>query len=268
MRTRFAPTPSGYLHTGNVVHLAVVRNVASELGASIALRIDDIDTPRLRREYLDDIFEVMQWMEVGWDQGPRTTDDVLNRGGMGVTPAHMCAVLNRARAAGLDTYACNCSRRELAAHTGQPCGCSVASVDWEPGVTALRMRIPRGTVVSIDGVSIDVSHELGDVVLWRRDDLPSYQLASVIADAQLGTDLLIRGVDLRTSTALQVHLAPALGAPELATARTLHHRLIVDTQGRKLSKSAGAQGRPLERTPELRSRIEDIAADVTAEILG
>jgi glutamyl-tRNA synthetase len=78
---------------------------------------------------------------------------------------------------------------------------------------------------------------MGDFVIWRRDDLPSYQLVSVIEDRDLGTTHIVRGEDLLASTAAQIFLAPALGADTLVTAFYLHHPLLTDVNGVKLSKS-------------------------------
>ncbi|MHB1211957.1 MAG: glutamate--tRNA ligase family protein, partial [Candidatus Nanopelagicales bacterium] len=72
MRTRFAPTPSGYLHEGNAVNAVLTSWLAQQVGADIALRIDDVDATRFRREFIDDILAVLAWLDVPWSLGPRT----------------------------------------------------------------------------------------------------------------------------------------------------------------------------------------------------
>ena len=95
----------------------------------------------------------------------------------------------------------------------------------------------------------------GDHVLWRRDDLPAYQLGSVVADEDLGVTAIVRGVDLLESSALQLHLAAMLPAPGFRAVDLRHHALLAAPDGHKLSKSAGAQAHPLEHTDHLRAQV-------------
>jgi glutamyl/glutaminyl-tRNA synthetase len=101
----------------------------------------------------------------------------------------------------------------------------------------VRLRVPVGTLVSVQGASIDISATLGDVVIWRRDGLPAYHLVSVIEDATMGTTHIIRGEDLRATSALQIYLAGLLGLESVVQATYIHHPLVLGPDGRKLSKS-------------------------------
>jgi glutamyl/glutaminyl-tRNA synthetase len=106
----------------------------------------------------------------------------------------------------------------------------------------------------------------GDHVLWRRDDLPAYQLGSVVADEDLRVTTIVRGVDLLESSALQLHLAGMLPAPGFRGVDLRHHALLTAPDGHKLSKSAGVQAHPLEHTEALREQVRTWAADLGAPI--
>jgi glutamyl-tRNA synthetase len=101
----------------------------------------------------------------------------------------------------------------------------------------LRVHVPTDTTISINGVDLHLDLELGDFVIWRRDDLPAYQLVSVVEDRDLGTTHIVRGEDLLASTAAQIFIASSLGADNLVTAHYVHHPLLTDVSGAKLSKS-------------------------------
>ena len=116
----------------------------------------------------------------------------------------------------------------------------------------------------MEDVPVDVAEEIGDVVVWRRDDLPAYHLASIVEDRDLGVTDVVRGEDLRASTAVQVFLAPYLGADAFARARFVHHALVTDASGAKLSKSQAGTGRPLDRSPHARSQVWDVARSLGA----
>jgi len=249
MITRFAPTPSGFLHLGNAVNAELVARLAAQESGSIVLRIDDIDAARARREYADDIVGVLDWLGIGVSV-TCTQSDRLDR---------YRDALVAARGPGF--YACSCSRRELdgTATGGCPGGCRTAGLRLSPGETALRVVVPGGTTVEVDGLHVHVDAALGDFVVWRRDDLPAYQLASVVDDVDLGITHIVRGIDLLESTAAQVFLADALGLPRFAATAFLHHDLVAGPDGTKLSKSQVERGRPLPRTDEMRRVISDMA---------
>lgn len=256
MITRFAPTPSGYLHIGNAVNAQLVAWLAEAHGGTVALRIDDMDAARFRHEYLHDIFDVLRWLGIEWQLGPSDARDVQARQSLPRRTAYYRAELAAAGDRGLEIYACRCSRSQLAGPPtgGCPGGCRTAGHEYVAGETALRARIPDA-----------VAPEVGDVVLWRRDDLPAYHLASVIDDRDLGVTHVVRGEDLRASTAIQVHLAPFLDAASFAGAEFVHHRLLTDAGGAKLSKSTLVSG-PMPRTAGLRDAVAQAAVGLGADV--
>lgn len=239
--TRYAPTPSGYLHAGNLVNFTFTRDLAMEVGADIALRIDDADAARYRREYVDDIFETLRVHGLEWHIGPHDTDDFERRWSQRHKTEAYRRVL-RDLVDEMDTYACACSRTVQRAVPTGGCagGCRALHLPLEPERTALRVVVSADTCIEVSGVTVDLSAEMGDFVVWRRDDLPAYQLVSVVEDRDLGTTHIVRGEDLLASSAAQIWLARGLGAANVAHATYVHHPLVLDAAGRKLSKSQTA----------------------------
>ncbi len=247
MRTRLAPTPSGFLHRGNIANFAVTAEFARANDLELGLRIDDADAARSRPEYVADIFRILDLMQISWSFGPRDCGDFAARWSQAArTERYRSALANDGLAPHL--YVCACSRTQAGRATGGcPGGCRSLDLPLVTGETAVRLHIPRGTTVPMAGRAIDLAEELGDVILWRRDDLPAYHLVTVIEDEALGITHIIRGEDLLPSSALHVHLAERMGLRGVATATYVHHPLVCDANGRKLSKSTLAQPRPLTR---------------------
>jgi len=266
--TRIAPTPSGYLHLGNAVNFALIALLASRWDAESVVRIDDMDSSRSRSEYVDDIFATLEWLEIEWAKGPRDRADFEREFTMAARIDYYRSQLDVLDASGLELFACACSRADLAAKGGLRCAgeCRSAGLDLATDQTALRLHIPDGTTVEMSGQSIDLAAAHGDVVLWRRDGVPAYHLASVIEDRDLGITDIVRGADLLESSALHDWLAPHLGADDLARANFVHHALVMDDSGAKLSKSQLASG-PLERTQKTRDDVRQRAAEL-ADSLG
>lgn len=246
--TRLAPTPSGFLHEGNALNFLLVSALAQSIDADVALRIDDLDVHRCRTEYADDIFDVLGWLDITWQHGPRDRADLEAHHSLRTRTEYYRTELDSARAKGMDAFACRCTRTAIATSGGHSCvaSCREQAFGLVPGESALRTSTPHG-----------------DVVLWRRDDLPAYHLASIIEDRDLGTTHVVRGDDLRESTAIQRFLAPHFDAADFASAVFLHHRLITDDYGRKLSKSTITTG-PIVRDDAARARLQSVisSADV------
>lgn len=256
MRTRIAPTPSGFLHEGNAVNFVLVSWLARQHGGVVVLRIDDMDRDRYRREYVDDVFAVLDWLAIAVDEGPSTTDqfeaDYSMQAHRDIYRERMLAL----RASPLvETYACSCSRHQLA--LGQVCRCRELDLELAPERTALRVHVPESLH--------DVLETMGDFVVWRRDDTASYQLASVVEDERLAITHIVRGVDLLPSTAAQRLIAPAIAATTFEQTVVLHHPLITDASGAKLSKSQRKRG-PMARRADARARILESAARIAPQI--
>lgn len=238
MRTRIAPTPSGYLHTGNAVNFALVDAFAKTRGCEIALRIDDLDAPRVRPEFVEDIFRVLMWLDIEWQVGPRAAADLESWG----QKRHMRDYV-QARdvllAQGDAFYACACSRGN---RRSSRCVCASQTLTLETDQTSLRMRWKSGE----------------DPVVWRRDGLPAFHLTSVVDDDRMGVTHVVRGEDLQESTEFQQALSLRLPGNRFSSTHALHHPLVLDASGRKLSKSAGAGSRPMVLNSELRKEIHGI----------
>lgn len=258
--TRFAPTPSGYLHTGNLVNLVLTHWLSRASGGRLLLRIDDFDIARIREAYLADVFRAIDWLDVEIDDGPSGPRDFHARWSMSHRMDRFAGARDRLMAGQhQEVFVCACSRVQLGPDRTCVAGCRQQDVPLAPGRSALRISVPQGA-----GHTLALSP--GDHVLWRRDGLPAYQLGSVVADEDLGVTAIVRGVDLLGSSALQLHLAHLLPAPGFANVDLRHHELVTAPDGRKLSKSAGAGATPLVHTAALRREVFQRAARAAAAI--
>lgn len=237
--TRIAPTPSGFLHEGNRRNFALTAQMAREHDLTLALRIDDIDAARYRAEYVYDIFAVLHEMDISWTVGPRDVEDFERHWAQRSRLDIYRTIRDDLRGSALATYVCRCSRQAMASHRGGGCpaGCWTRDLPLVAGESCLRARIGDNCTVTVEGVDLDLTGSMGDFVVWRRDDLPAYQLVSVVEDERLGTTHIVRGEDLLASSAAQILLAQALNYTAVPTAHFFHHPLVLDANGHKLSKS-------------------------------
>jgi glutamyl-tRNA synthetase len=241
VRSRLAPTPSGFLHLGNAVNFLHTWLLVRKAGGALKLRIDDLDSNRCRPEYIEDIFRQLDWLGLDWDEGPSTPDDFARHHSQRLRLDRYREALELLRA-GDCLFACTCSRKEILQHS--PGGLypgTCRQLNLRPvGPYAWRLRVEPGTSLEIGGVSRELALEMGDFVVWRRDGQPAYQLASLVDDRDDRTNLIVRGEDLRGSTAAQLYLAAQLSWHEFAGSRFIHHPLLPAPDGRKLSKSDDA----------------------------
>lgn len=230
-RTRIAPTPSGYLHLGNVLSFALTAGLARRSGASILLRIDDLDRERISGEFVEDIFETLNFLGIPWDEGPRDAGEYervwsqVHRLGM------YREALERLRERG-KVFACDCSRSKILRESPEgvyPGTCREKGMSLDREGCSWRVRTDAG-----------LPAEMTDFVVRKKDGYPAYQLTSVIDDLYFGVDLVVRGDDLLASTAAQRWLAGELGFDEFRRIRFYHHLLLMESGGEKMSKSAGA----------------------------
>ena len=259
-RTRLAPTPSGYLHPGNCVNFLLVQERAQRIGAQIVLRIDDLDFVRSRPEYVEDIFRTLEWLGLTWDIGPQSVHEFHTRYSMALRHEYYRERFAQMSRMGLPIFACCCSRAELQAHDSVRCvrGCAQSTARAGADERAMRLQTPQGGLVSVGGQTIDLGRVHGDVIMWRRDDLPSYHLANVIEDHDLGITDIVRGIDLLESSALHIWLAQAAGLSGVRADSYVHHELVTGVSGEKLSKSQG-QASPLEHSSANRRWIHQLA---------
>ena len=234
-RTRFAPTPSGFLHIGNAYSFILTWLLARTMDGVIWLRIDDLDRSRLRIRYVESIFRDLDWLGLTWDEGP-----------MSVSAFHEHSQLTRVEsyreAIGVlreqgDLFGCFCTRKEIRqrGNTGSYDGfCRGRSL--QDGA-AYRICVDKPEIF-IDGRRERL--HCGDFVVQKKDGLASYQLGSVVDDENAQMSCIIRGEDLYSSTLQQLYLAERLGYQRFTKAHFVHHPLIMNEAGKKLSKSAGA----------------------------
>ena len=238
---RLAPTPSGYLHLGNAVNFVLTWLLTRRAGGTLHLRIDDLDRARLRRPYLDNIFRVIDWLQIDYDQGPRGPDDFLRHHSQLLHLPDYNAVLRRlAQQPGL----------VQASHRSRTSGPDAPVPLETPGAT-WRARVPPGTVgrwpdAGQGPAQVMLAREMPDFVIRKKDGVAAYQVASVVDDLRLGTTLIVRGLDLRASTAAQLWLATQLS--ETAAFRCGAHPVLpprfADRCGgaKTLQIAAGAPG--------------------------
>ncbi len=265
-RGRLAPSPTGLLHLGHARTFWAAYRRAAAAGGTLVLRNEDLDPQRSRPEFVQAMIEDLRWLGIGWQEGPGL-GEAGEAGPFGPYAQSRRYPLYRAawerlRAGGW-IYPCSCSRRELVgasraarpvavgapheedgeadeplyAGTCRPAMGAVAGAAGPAGVN-WRFRVPDGEAVQFhDGHlgerSFVAGRDFGDFLVWRRDDVPAYQLAAVVDDAAMRITEVVRGADLLKSTARQRLLNRALGYGDPAW---FHCELVRDESGRRLAK--------------------------------
>ncbi len=241
--SRLAPTPSGFLHLGNAVNFLVTWAIVRSLGGTLFLRIDDMDGIRFRKEVLEDIFVSLDWLGLDWDKGPWGPDDFYQNYSLQLKKETYRHHLNILTEKSRKPFACQCSRRTIkkkSANGLYPGTCRDKRLPFKPFSHAIRLKVDPDTRILINRQPIDLAREFGDFVIWRKDDQPSYQLASLLEDEAANVNLIIRGEDLLLSTAAQLYLAGCYNFSSFPACCFRHHGLILGKDGEKLSKSRGA----------------------------
>lgn len=245
-RTRIAPTPSGFLHLGNVLSFALTAVLARQTGAQILLRIDDMDRERASREYVEDIFDTLHFMEIPWDEGPRNYAEFEKE----FSQLHRLPLYEKAllqlREQG-SVFACTCSRTQILALSPDgvyPGTCRNKGIPLDTKDACWRLRTDNRElrVKTVDQAIISdiLPGSLKDFIVRKKDGFPAYQLTSLADDLYWNVDLVVRGEDLWPSTLAQQYLATVLNKPAFSGIRFFHHPLLTGKDGLKFSKSAGA----------------------------
>ena len=239
-KTRMAPTPSGYLHLGNAYSFLLTKEIAERTGAKILLRIDDLDAQRLRKEYAEDIFETLSFLEINYDEGPKNYSEYEDAFSQQHRQHLYAAAFTQLADSNL-VFACSCSRSDLEKDS---CNCVNKNIPLtETGIAwRLKTRTETVSVKTFDKGNIPAAlpGEMKNFIVRKKDGDPSYQLASLIDDVHFGIDLVVRGEDLWNSTLAQLYLAEKLNISSFAATVFFHHPLFRDEKGNKLSKSAGS----------------------------
>lgn len=246
-KTRIAPTPSGFIHYGNILSFLITAAVARQNGAEILLRIDDMDEERVKKKYVEDIFNSLNFMGIPWDEGPRNFREFQAK----YSQVHRLGVYNEALEQLKEAkrlFACDCSRRKISRESkdgSYPGTCKKKNVPFDAEGTSWRLHTEKDRIFMINDISgkqikSSISLPLRDFVVRRKDHKPAYQVTSVVDDMVDKVDLIVRGKDLWGSTVAQVYLSDMLPGSDFGKKTFLHHPLIKDPEGKKLSKSAGA----------------------------
>ena len=202
------------------------------------LRIDDLDGARKRRAFVEDIFKTLEWLKLDYDKGPTTAAELENKWSQVHRKELYMHLLNTLNESG-KLYSCSCSRRvqsvngDCCDHKNLPA--HAAYVSWKVAIPAAHKVFVESP---LKGYSKKVA--IQDFVVLRKDKLPAYQIASVADDLHFGINFVVRGEDLLSSTASQLYLAQLAGKTAFQQAHFLHHPLLNDGFGKKLSKSKGA----------------------------
>jgi glutamyl-Q tRNA(Asp) synthetase len=259
---RFAPSPNGFLHLGHARSAILNHALAQRLGGRFLLRIEDIDRERSREPFVVAIEEDLRWLGLAWEQ------PVLRQSSrFAQYRAVATDLLDRDEA-----YPCFCSRTEIGQavaarerEDGRPAlrdpdgaplypgtcralGAAAAATRMAQEPFVLRLRAERVVPTALywrdwspltDAIIERPAGlaDWGDIVLFRRDDAPSYHLAVVIDDAFQGVSHVVRGKDLEAATGVHRVLQAMLGLP---SPLYHHHELVLGADGRKLSKSTGS----------------------------
>lgn len=226
--TRLAPTPSGFLHSGNLLNFRLIQYLKKLTGAKLILRIDDLDSARVRDEYIEDIFRHLEWMKIDIDEGPSDLLDFKKNYSQQLKFPRYKKGLSDLEKRGAKLFQCRCSRKQI--HEVSPSGIY-------PGTCRdLKLSSTEAPVVRFNtSAHPELESEHGDFILWRRNQEPAYHLVSVLDDLDLGVNFVIRGEDLKGST--QVHqVLNSYLSPE-AQIEFFHHDLIFAQNNDKLSKS-------------------------------
>ncbi|TAG33573.1 MAG: tRNA glutamyl-Q(34) synthetase GluQRS [Verrucomicrobia bacterium] len=260
MKTRYAgrlaPSPTGYLHLGHARTFIRAAKRAEEAGGRLLLRIDDLDTDRCRPEFAEAAEEDLSWLGLRWETPVQVQSRRRHR---------YRAALARLHAEGV-IFPCSRSRKDLAAALSAPHevvgAVGIGGADDEPiyppewrprpevplpaleaagWATNWRFRVPDGRRIVFDDAAqgpqtAEAGRDFGDFLVWRKDGLPSYQLACAVDDVELGITEVVRGADLVRSTFRQLLLWERL-APAGEVAPTFYHvPLLLDAQGQRMAK--------------------------------
>ena len=259
--TRFAPSPTGFLHKGHLMHILYVYGIAKAWNARLILRIEDHDRGRCRPEYEEAILRDLEMLGLA-EKNPGSTaeggSEQLNQTAGIIAQlrtgksdfrqsdcgGHYEAAVEKLRQNENSVYYCDCSRKQILTRTGQQEGelrydgfCRNRNLKPGP-FCGIRLRLPQKSIQFEDlnaGVRIqNPALQTGDLLLQDREGNWTYQFAVVVDDLRHGCNLIIRGQDLISSTGRQLLLAELLGATQPFS--YFHHPLIKDEKGRKLSK--------------------------------
>lgn len=261
---RLAPSPTGFLHLGHVRTFFAAYQRALQFGGHLLYRDENLDRVRSKPEFCQAAAEDLQWLGIRWHGGIVRQSERL--------PLYRQA-FEQLKTSGC-VYRCTCTRRDIALAVSAPhegeeaiypgtCRPSNRGALKDAPTHCWRFQVPDGETISFSDnllgeQSFVAGKDFGDFVIWRNDDIPSYQLAVVVDDASMGITEVVRGRDLLISTARQILLYRALGL-EKKIPSFAHCELVRDGDGKRLAKRTDAlsvrrlrnQGFSVERILEM-----------------
>jgi len=270
-RGRLAPSPTGLLHVGHARTFWIAAQRAAEHSGHLILRNEDLDSQRCRGEFVEAMLEDLRWLAIEWVEGP-DCGGPFGPYAQSERRSFYLEAWKRLHDQGL-IYPCTCSRKDVAQAAGapnegddepvypgtcRPQRAAVGAAGLRPRETAeaavskwsqrsqqsqpvgvhWRFRVPDGEEIAFTDLHLGpqrmvAGRDFGDFIVWRRDDVPAYQLAVVVDDAAMRITEVVRGADLLKSTARQILLYRALG---LAIPDFYHCDLVRDDAGARLAK--------------------------------
>jgi len=262
-RGRLAPSPTGLLHLGHARTFWIAAQRAKERGGQLIFRNEDLDPQRCRSEFVEAMIEDLRWLGISWSEGP-DCGGPFGPYTQSERREHYLAAWETLREQGL-IYPCTCSRKDVAQSAGAPndgddepvysgrCrpsrseaaqlrsrGTAEAAVSTraQPAGVNWRFQVPDGEEICFTDLHLGpqrmmAGRDFGDFIVWRRDDVPAYQLAVVVDDAAMRISEVVRGADLLKSTARQILLCRALG---ISIPDYYHCDLVRDDAGVRLAK--------------------------------
>lgn len=245
--TRIAPTPSGYLHLGNAYSFLKTKALAEKQGTKILLRIDDLDRERYRPEYVQDIFDTLDFLEIKIDQGPKNLREFEQEWSQVHRMDKYKEALTQLESL-KKVFACDCSRKKIQQldpsgyYLGQ---CLERRLSLDKPQVAWRVDTSEADFISFTEYPDQkksglIPQDTAFYKVRKKDGLPAYHLTSLVDDLHFGVDLVVRGNDLHASTLAQLDLARILGKAQFEKITFHHHSLIRGPKQEKLSKSDGA----------------------------
>ena len=246
IKTRIAPTPSGYLHKGNLFSFILTWLIARKNKGTILLRIDDLDHERARRSYIENIFRTLDWLEIDYDSGPNSIDDFTSNYSQIKRLDLYHESLRKIKSNPDLVFSCSCSRKQIAEVSENglyPGTCINKKLVEAPGL-AVRVNTTGDTVVRFQDQimgnrEINVHDTMPYFVVQKKDGIPAYQVASITDDSYFGVNAVIRGSDLLYSTAAQLFLSETINQSTFPGSLFFHHPLVTENS-QKMSKSQGA----------------------------
>ena len=248
-RGRLAPSPTGLLHLGHARTFWIAAKRAQERGGVLVLRNEDLDPQRCQPEFVAAMYEDLGWLGIRWSEGPDCGGPYAPYS-QSERRSFYLEAWQRLRDSGA-IYPCSCSRKELHAAATAPndtddeplypghCRSRTDAVQFRaPQGVNWRFRVPDGETIEFADQHLGrqafvAGKDFGDFVVWRRDDVPAYQLAVATDDARMQITEVVRGADLLKSTARQILLFRALG---YSVPNYYHCELVRDASGLRMAK--------------------------------